>query len=227
MKVSFYFCLSGMCFLVAFLLLMSGVRRQEEALAARIAPAVLRFHVLANSDSPEDQAIKLQVKDLLLKEIREGAGDAAKNKEELCRYISENRHELETAAENYMAECGVSYSARIRLETCEFPMRTYGDLTFPAGTYDAVRVLLGNCEGKNFWCVLYPSLCYTDSIHAEIPEDSKEQLQALLPEEDFEALLTAGIRPLQNEKENEQSIALPEIKVRFKLLELFSFTNSV
>ena len=111
MKVSFYFCLSGMCFLVAFLLLMSGVRRQEEALAGRIAPAVLRFHVLANSDSPEDQAIKLQVKDLLLKEIREGAGDAAQNKEELCRYISENRHELEAAAENYMAECGVSYSA--------------------------------------------------------------------------------------------------------------------
>ena len=111
MKVSFYFCLSGMCFLVAFLLLMSGVRRQEEALAARIAPAVLRFHVLANSDSPEDQAIKLQVKDLLLKEIREGAGDAAQNKEELCRYISENRHELETAAENYMAECGVSHSS--------------------------------------------------------------------------------------------------------------------
>ena len=105
MKVSFYFCLSGMCFLVAFLLLMSGVRRQEEALAARIAPAVLRFHVLANSDSPEDQAIKLQVKDLLLKEIREGAGDAAQNKEELCRYISENRHELEAATENYMAEC--------------------------------------------------------------------------------------------------------------------------
>ena len=77
MKVSFYFCLSGMCFLVAFLLLMSGVRRQEEALAARIAPAVLRFHVLANSDSPEDQAIKLQVKDLLLKEIREGAARAS------------------------------------------------------------------------------------------------------------------------------------------------------
>ena len=60
-----------------------------------------------------------------------------------------------------------------------------------------------------------------------MPEDSKEQLQALLQEEDFEALLTAGIRPLQNEKENEQSIALPEIKVRFKLLELFSFTNRV
>ena len=227
MKVCFYLCLSGMCLLVAFLLLMSGVLSQEEALAAWIAPAVLRFHVLANSDSPEDQTIKLQVKDLLLKEIREGAGDAAQNKEELCRYISKNRHELETAAENYMAECGVSYSARIRLETCEFPMRTYGDLTFPAGTYDAVRVLLGNGEGKNFWCVLYPSLCYTDSIHAEMPEDSKEQLQALLPEEDFEALLTAGIRPLQNEKENEQSIALPEIKVRFKLLELFSFTNRV
>ena len=148
MKVSFYFCLSGMCFLVAFLLLMSGVRRQEETLAARIAPAVLRFHVLANSDSPEDQAIKLQVKDLLLKEIREGAGDAAQNKEELCRYISENRHELETAAENYMAECGVSYSARIRLETCEFPMRTYGDLTFPAGTYDAVRVLWETAREK-------------------------------------------------------------------------------
>ena len=194
MKVSFYFCLSGMCFLVAFLLLMSGVRRQEETLGSQDRSGGSSFFMsLPTAISPEDQAIKLQVKDLLLKELREGAGDAAQNKEELCRYISENRHELETPPpKTIWRKCGVSYSARIRLETCEFPMRTYGDLTFPAGTYDAVRVLLGNGEGKNFWCVLYPSLCYTDSIHAEMPEDSKEQLQALLPEEDFETLLTAG-----------------------------------
>lgn len=220
MKKKCKFCLSATLWLIVFLLVMSGMRRKEEALAARIAPEILRFHVLANSDSPEDQALKLEVKDLLLKEIQDGldrmaSGQTASSqtasdqtvsgqtisgqtasgepvsKELFCRYIKENSGSLKETAEAYMEARGFSYQADIRLERCEFPEKTYGDMTFPAGTYDAVRVLIGDGAGKNFWCVLYPSLCYLDSTHAVVPDSSKAQLMAVLPEDDFAALVKA------------------------------------
>lgn len=78
-----------------------------------------------------------------------------------------------------MESRGFSYGADIRLEQCLFPEKTYGDMTFPAGTYDAVRVLLGEGKGKNFWWRPLSSLCYVDSTHAVMPEDSRDQLKAL------------------------------------------------
>ena len=182
MKKKWYICLSMTLALMVFLTAMNGLRRKEEALASRIAPKVLRFHVLANSDSPKDQALKLEVKDLLLDTIRQGLGSETERgpeqgagnpppegpgteagdgltKDQTASYILKHKAFLEETAEAYMKSRGFSYGADIRLERCLFPEKTYGDMTFPAGTYDAVRVLLGEGMGKNFWCVLYPSLC--------------------------------------------------------------------
>ena len=92
-------------------------------------------------------------------------------------------------------------------------------MTFPAGEYDAVRVVLGEGGGKNFWCVLYPSLCYIDSTYAVVPDSSKELLQSLLPEDDFQSLLRARHFSFTRNKKTEQDILLPQIKVRFKFLE--------
>ena len=138
------------------------------------------------------------------------------------------------------------------IETCRFPVRTYGDMTFPAGMYEAVRVTIGNGAGHNFWCVLYPSLCYTDSIHASMPEGSKETVKSLIPEGEFQALLKArpacflkstspagtgedtshtAITSVANpdntdktaSKKSEQGTSsLPTVKVRFRIAELFS-----
>ena len=165
MKKKWYICLSMTLALMVFLTAMNGLRRKEEALASRIAPKVLRFHVLANSDSPKDQALKLEVKDLLLDTIRQGlgsetaqgpeqgagnpppegpgteAGDSL-TKDQTASYILEHKAFLEETAEAYMESRGFSYGADIRLEQCLFPEKTYGDMTFPAGTYDAVRALL-------------------------------------------------------------------------------------
>lgn len=241
MRAKYNFCLSVMCLLLAFLVAMSGLRKRkaDAALAARIAPEILRFHVLANSDSPEDQALKLEVKDLLLEEIQNGVqgnlsdkgnveqtdsddnrtedetNEAAEteampeSREAVCRYILEHRESLKRTAEEYMKSRGFDYPAEIRLEQCDFPEKTYGDMTFPAGTYDAVRVLLGEGKGQNFWCVLYPSLCYLDSTHAVVPDESKEALRALLPEDDFQALILSGNPGRQ------------PLKIRLKFAELF------
>ena len=171
MKKKWYICLSMTLALMVFLTAMNGLRRKEEALASRIAPKVLRFHVLANSDSPKDQALKLEVKDLLLDTIRQGLGSETAQgpeqgagnpppegpgteagdgltKDQTASYILEHKAFLEETAEAYMESRGFSYGADIRLEQCLFPEKTYGDMTFPAGTYDAVRVLLGEGRGK-------------------------------------------------------------------------------
>ena len=246
------FYLSLLCFFICFLLAMSGVRAQDEALAADLAPKILRFHILANSDSAADQALKLRVKDLLLEKIRDGAaGNAVSDKDDLKAYICSESSSLEAAAEDLIHRQGYDYGVHVGIETCEFPVRTYGDMTFPAGMYEAVRVTIGNGAGHNFWCVLYPSLCYTDSVHASMPEESKETLRSLIPEDDFEALLKASPAcAMQNpvpsatkadifhasttptgsdsaeengSKKNEQGItSLPTIRIRFRIAELFS-----
>lgn len=220
MKRTYKSCLSILCFFTCFLLAMSGIRARDEALAADIAPKILRFHILANSDSTEDQALKLRVKDLLLKEIRDGAaGNDVSDKEGLKTYILAESSTLEAVAENFIHSQGYDYSVHVGIETCVFPVRTYGDMTFPAGMYEAVRVTIGNGDGHNFWCVLYPSLCYTDSVHASMPEESKKTLKSLIPEDDFQALLKAG----PAFKKNEQgTISLPTVKVRFWIADLFT-----
>ena len=251
MKRTCKLSLSFLCFLICFLLSMSGIRARDEALAADIAPKILRFHVLANSDSAKDQALKLRVKDLLLEKIRDGAaaGQIA-GKEELKAYILSESSTLE--AEDFIHSFGYDYGVHVGIETCRFPVRTYGDMTFPAGMYEAVRVTIGNGAGHNFWCVLYPSLCYTDSIHASMPEGSKETLKSLIPEDDFQALLKArpacflkstspavtgedtshtAITSVANpdntdktaSKKSEQGTSsLPTVKVRFRIAELLS-----
>lgn len=244
MKRTYKLCLSILCFFICFLLAMSGLRARDEALAADIAPKILRFHVLANSDSSEDQALKLRVKDLLLEKIRDGAAmNEVSGKEDLKAYIQAESSTLEATAEDFIHSEGYDYGVHVGIETCEFPVRTYGDMTFPAGMYEAVRVVIGEGAGHNFWCVLYPSLCYTDSVHASMSEESKETLKSLIPEDDFQALLKARSacaapalagartrRPAESNdvsktecKKNEQgTISLPTVKVRFRIAELLS-----
>lgn len=210
MKRTYRLCAGILLLFTAFLLLASGVREKNAALAERTGEKILRFHVLADSDLAKDQAVKLDVRDLLLQMIQDGfSGTApdAVSKRAVQTYVLGHKTALEQAANDLLASQGFSYQAAIRLERCTFPARTYGGVTFPAGTYDAVRVLLGKGEGQNFWCVLYPSLCYLDSAHAVMPDASQNVLKTLLPEDDFAALLSSGKRP--------------NVRIRLKLLDFF------
>ena len=218
MKKKYDFCLSLIIILILLLLTMSGVRRNQEAIASRIAPEILRFHILANSDSPKDQALKLDVKEFLLEMIRSEVPDSSTRSELIC-YIENNKPRLARSAKQFMQELGFDYPVEVLLETCEFPQKTYGDMTFPAGEYEAVRVVLGEGKGQNFWCVLYPSLCYIDRTYAVVPDSSKELLQSLLPEDDFQSLLRFGRFSRCTDKKTEQDTLLPRIKIRFKFFE--------
>ena len=153
-----------------------------------LADHVLRFHVLANSDSEEDQALKRKVRDALLQEINEELPDDA-DLSDTKAYLSSHEASLQETACRIVRQNGFDYPVEFRLEPWYFPTKTYGDMTFPSGTYDAFRVIIGKGEGKNWWCVLYPSLCFIDSTYSIVPDSSKAALRDTLQADTYESLL--------------------------------------
>ncbi|MCR4403200.1 MAG: stage II sporulation protein R [Firmicutes bacterium] len=120
---------------------------------------LIRLHVVANSDSPEDQALKLAVRDAVLARAKDILGSVA-TKEEAWRVLREDAGKIEAVASERVLAAGKSYGAQVEMGTFPFPERTYGSVTLPGGNYDAVRVILGAGKGRNWWCVLFPPLCF-------------------------------------------------------------------
>lgn len=214
-KNVFFLALSSVCFLTAFLLSMAFLQKRDEALAAHIAPEVIRFHVLANSDSSEDQQLKLEVKEMLLQSMYEALGDSV-SKDDTTIYIRTHKEELEKKAEAFMGEKGYEYKASLELTEDYFPTKAYGDMVFPSGTYQACRITLGAGKGKNWWCVLYPPLCFIDSTYAVVPDQSKDMLQTVLPEDDFSALMANRRLNWTCPSPSQDQNMVPECQVRIK-----------
>lgn len=162
----------------------------EVSAAEELSQKLLRFHVIANSDSEEDQAVKLKVKERVLSLLSPTLSYAA-DKEEAKQLVESRMDDIVAAARDTLRENEFSYSVHASVTQCEFPVKTYGDLTFPAGTYEALRIVLGDGEGKNWWCVMYPPLCFVDASFGTVPEDSKKQLSGLLTEDTYDSLETA------------------------------------
>ena len=163
----------------------------QAAAAGRIKDKVLRLHVSANSDSEEDQALKLKVRDQVLatlKPLLENAEDRSSSEAIVRAHLSE----VEAAARETAWQEKPGENVHAELTNTRFPEKTYGDCTFPAGNYDALRITIGEAKGKNWWCVLFPSLCFVDTVHGVVPEESKELLKNVLTEEEYESLFTPG-----------------------------------
>ena len=156
-----------------------------------IAKEILRLHVVANSDSDEDQKLKMKVKETVVTYLRGSMSEAA-SVEEARAEIEKRLPQIEAIAREKMQTEGYDYEAEAQLGECYFPVKEYGDLTFPAGRYEALRVNLGASTGKNWWCVMYPSLCFVDSTYQVVPDSSKEKLKESLSEEEYNSLLDGG-----------------------------------
>lgn len=164
----------------------SGKMQQAKAdpLQPEIAQKILRFHILANSDSEEDQAVKIKVRDAIGKMMGPKLADS-KNLEETKKIVSENMDHIVALAEKTLEDNGYTYGAAAELAHVQFPEKTYGDYTFPAGEYEALEVTLGKGGGHNWWCVLYPNLCFLDTTNAVVPDKGKKQLKQALTEEEY------------------------------------------
>ena len=154
-----------------------------------LSEEIFRFHVLANSDSDEDQSLKIAVKDHVVAYMRSRIPDAG-SMSETKQWAKKHLSDIETEAGKVIREKGYDYKVNAEVRKCEFPDKTYGDLTFPAGVYEALRITIGNGRGQNWWCVLYPNLCFLDSVHAVVPEEGKEKLKKELTVDEYEMLTT-------------------------------------
>ena len=193
--------------MAAFAILLVGAGKvhaaQEDPLQPQIAEKILRFHILANSDSKVDQDVKIKVRDAVGQMLEPKLKDA-QNLADTERIVEENMDAIVATAENTLEENGFSYGANARLAQVDFPVKTYGDYTFPAGEYEALQVTLGEGEGHNWWCVLYPNMCFQGSVYEVVNEESEEELREVLTPEEYADVFDSG-----------------KLQIRFKFLEYF------
>lgn len=176
------------------------------AVSSGISDSVFRLHVIANSDSDEDQALKLKVRDSLL-EYMNSLCSSTSSKEEAMRIANEHIDDFTKIAQDVIAQNGYDYSVDVSVGSCDFPTKEYGDVSLPAGTYDALRVKMGSASGHNWWCVMFPPLCFVDVSSGIVPDESKEILHDTMSDEEYDLVTSSD--------------SDSELTFKFKLVEFF------
>ena len=170
-----------------------------------LSRSVVRLHIIANSDTECDQELKLAVRDRLLERFGElfsecpDAGAALQT-------ANANLDLIESVAADEISRRGFGYSVSAETGKFPFPTKVYGDVRLPSGSYNAVRVKIGSAAGHNWWCVMYPPLCFTDGV-AEVSDSSRKKLRESLSESDYKLI-------------TESDGSMP-VEIRFKLAEIF------
>ncbi len=195
-------------FLLTFSIIISLMLPISAALPSRedmqLYDKIIRLHVIANSDTNEDQALKLRVRDGILatvSELLEGVSDRAAAE----AVLSENLDVIQNAAQSVLRAEESEYHAGVTLTKEYYPTREYEGFTLPSGEYTSLRVLIGEAEGQNWWCVLFPKMCVT----------SKQKITA----SDDGALIEAGLTPSQVRIITGNS---PDVVIKFRFIEFFS-----
>ena len=153
----------------------------------QIYDASLRFHVRAASDAPEEQQLKLTVRDEVLKALRPAA-DRAESAGELKTEVAKMLPELARTAEETLWENGSRDDVKVSISRERFPVRRYGKMVFPAGVYEVLRVDIGPAEGHNWWCAIYPELCYNAEESTSLSEKGKKDVERDVSEEERQVL---------------------------------------
>ena len=144
---------------------------------------VIRFHVIANSDSDEDQKLKLKVRDVVINYLYPYMKDV-KNLDESRKIIKEKNDEVIKLVNKVIKQNGYNYSVESRLSRENFPEKEYGNIIFPHGNYEAYRIIIGDGEGHNWWCVMFPPLCFADETKENVKsEQNTEKLNEYIEEE--------------------------------------------
>ena len=187
MKHQSHATLTALLFLSLLLVTESPRYLQDKStstLQQQIATQVLRFHIRANSDTVADQQQKLRIKQSLLEWLTPILSENT-SKSETIQCIRKNLPDIRKEATRMAAPEPVT----VTLQKEWFPEKTYGTCTFPEGIYDALRVDIGQAKGHNWWCVLYPSLCFADALEPSMTEEGEEKLQQVLDEDAYDLLL--------------------------------------
>ena len=185
-------------------LIKADYYREQKALQEDLASRVLRFHLRANSNTEEDQAIKYKVRDELTESVEKLVANTS-SLQEAEKIVREHMPELIEEADRALEKEGVAYRASGTVGTSYFPEKKYDRYVFPEGEYRALQICLGSGQGKNWWCVLFPSLCFLDESCEIVGAEGDAELRKQLTEEEYEAVARQNGKPA----------------FRFKILQIF------
>lgn len=178
------------------------------AVCTNISNSIFRLHVIANSDSTEDQNLKYLVRDNVLEYFNEITKDIT-SKEEIINIANNHLEEIENIAKRTVYQNGYDYNVKVEIGNYSFPTKSYGDIIFPPGYYDAIRIEIGKAKGQNWWCVMFPPLCFIDTTSGIVPDESKEIIESSLTEEEYSLI----------------SEDTTSIKFKFKIVEVLQNLN--
>ena len=176
----------------------------NDPLQPSIASKILRFHVLANSDSKEDQEVKEKVRDAVgtyLRPFLEEADDIEATRE----IVNAHMEEIMEISRQTLIENGYDYDVKAAITSADFPEKTYGSYTFPKGSYEALQITIGEGDGKNWWCVLYPNMCFKGAVYEVVEEEAEEELREVLSAWEYADVFDSG-----------------DVELRLKALEYFT-----
>ena len=173
-----------------------------------VASKLIRFHVIANSDDKIDQGLKFKVRDSVLKYISPKLKDC-KSIEESRQIINSEDKNIKKIAETVIKKNGFKYSVVTALSQEYFPVKTYGNITLPQGKYEAYRIIIGMGSGQNWWCVMFPPLCFVDITKGNVSyEKTEKEMKSVLSDDEYKLV--------------DNTVNDKKIIVRFKLAEIFS-----
>ncbi|WP_461615440.1 stage II sporulation protein R [Clostridium sp. Marseille-QA1073] len=184
-----------------------------------ISNKLIRFHVIANSDNESDQALKLQIRDRVLQYISPKLNNS-KSIEESRQILDIENENILNIAKEVINESGYSYDVESTLSKGYFPVKTYGNITLPQGKYEAYRIIIGSGEGQNWWCVMFPPLCFVDVTKGSIAyEETEKQMKEVLNEKEYNKVNNLvngnqGVDLIDNSNDN-------NIVIKSKVFEIF------
>ena len=169
---------------------------------------LIRFHVIANSDSDKDQKLKLKVRDEVISYLQPKL-ENSNSIEESEKIIKNEYKTLENISKKVISKNGYNYIVKVGLEYSNFPAKQYSSVVLPAGKYKALRIIIGEGKGKNWWCVMFPPLCFIDDQNGIIYEKTDKKLKEVLTEEEYDLIMAKN----KNEFKN--------LEFKFKITEVF------
>jgi stage II sporulation protein R len=208
-SISFIICL---IVLLGVVLNSFNVKGNAVSVQGELEQKLIRFHVIANSDNVEDQNLKLKVRDKVLDYISPKLKNS-KSIDESRKIIIANDASINKIAQEVIKKNGYSYAVQTKLSKEKFPIKTYGNITLPSGEYEAYRIIIGNGSGQNWWCVMFPPLCFIDITKGEVSyKETEKAMKTVLTEKQYEA-----IDNTVSSDENSNKII-----VKFKIVELLN-----
>ena len=178
----------------------------------KIKDEIIRFHVIANSDSEKDQKLKLEIRDEVIKYLEPKLAQS-KSINQSRKIIKENDKKVKEIAKNVVKDKGYNYKIDSQLSKENFPEKVYGNITLPQGEYEAYRILIGDSVGQNWWCVIFPPLCFVDVTKGEVAyNETEKRMNEVLDSEELDN--NKEKKEISNNKDKE------DYNIKFKFLEV-------